>query len=111
MQQIGAGRLPGRLRHQGPVQVDPGLALGLLWIVAVLVVDNSSHAHVALIPAALHSTAGRWLVVAGAIAVAVVGAIHPTARAPPHPQRRVTRVKTMACTGPGAMACQRGAAG
>jgi len=71
MQQIGAGRLPGRLRYQGPAQVDPGLALGVLWIIAVLVVDNSSHAHVAVIPAALHSTAARWLVVACATAVAV----------------------------------------
>ena len=71
MQQIGAGRLPGRLRRQGPVHVDPGLGLGLLWIVAVLVVDNSSHAHVAVIPAALHSTTARWLVDACAIAVAV----------------------------------------
>jgi len=71
MQQVGAGRLPGRLRHHRPVQVDPGLALGLLWILAVLVVDNSSHAHVAVIPAALHSTAARWLVVACATAVAV----------------------------------------
>ena len=53
-----------------PVQVDPGLALGLLWIVAVLVVDNSSHPHVAVIPAALHSTT-RWLVVACAIVVAL----------------------------------------
>ncbi len=71
MLQIGAGRLTGRLRHQGPAQVDAGLALGVLWIVAVLVVDNSSHAHVAVIPAALHSTAARWLVVACATAVAV----------------------------------------
>jgi signal transduction histidine kinase len=70
MQQIGVGHLPGRLKHRGPVRVDPGLALGLLWIVAVLLVDSSSHAHVAVIPAALHSTA-RWLVVACAIAVAV----------------------------------------
>ncbi|MGO9753453.1 MAG: sensor histidine kinase [Solirubrobacteraceae bacterium] len=60
-----------RLRHRGPTQVDPGLALGLLWIVAVLVVDNSSHAHVAVIPAALHNTATRWLVVVCATAVAV----------------------------------------
>jgi signal transduction histidine kinase len=71
MQQIGAGRLPGRLRPQGPVRVDPGLALGLLWIVAVLLVDNSSHAHVAVIPAALHDTTARWLVDGCAIAVAV----------------------------------------
>jgi len=71
MQQIGAGRLPGRLRHQRPVQIDPGLALGLLWIVAVLVVDNSSHMHVAVIPAALHDTAARWLVDACAVAVAM----------------------------------------
>jgi hypothetical protein len=70
MDQIEA-RLPGRLRHQGPVHVDPGLALGLLWIVAVLVVDNSSHAHVAAVPGALHSTAARWLVDLSAIAVAV----------------------------------------
>ncbi|MGP0033891.1 MAG: sensor histidine kinase [Solirubrobacteraceae bacterium] len=65
------GRPSGRLRHQGPVHVDPGLALGLLWIVAVIVVDNSSHAHVAAVPAALHSTAARWLVDVSAIAVAV----------------------------------------
>ena len=71
MQQIGTGRLPGRVRHYGPVDVDPGLALGVLWIVAVLVVNNSSHAHVALIPAALHSTTARRLVVACAILVAV----------------------------------------
>jgi signal transduction histidine kinase len=71
MQQIGAGRPLGRLRHQGPARVDPGLVLGLLWIVAVLVVGSSSHAHVAVIPAALHSTAARWLVVACAIAVAL----------------------------------------
>ncbi len=71
MQQIATGRLPRHLRHQRPVQVDHGLALGVLWIVAVLVVDNSSHAHVAVIPAAVHSTAARWLVVACATAVAV----------------------------------------
>jgi signal transduction histidine kinase len=71
MQGIGTGRLPGRLRHRGAVQVDQGLALGLLWIAAVLVVDHSSHAHVAVIPAAVHSTAARWLVVACAIAVVV----------------------------------------
>ena len=71
MHQMGTGRLPGRPRHQGAVQVDPGLALGLLWIVAVLVVDNSSHTHVAVIPAALHSTTARWLVAASATAVAV----------------------------------------
>ena len=71
MQQIGTGRLPGRLRRPGPLQVDSGLALGLIWILAVLVVDNSSHAHVALIPAALHSTTTRWLVDGCAIAVAL----------------------------------------
>ena len=71
MHQMGTGRLPGRPRHQGAVQVDPGLALGLLWIVAVLVVDNSSHTHVAVIPAALYSTTARWLVAASATAVAV----------------------------------------
>ena len=69
MQKTLAGRLPGPLRHHRPTQVDPGLALGVLWILAVLVVDNSSHAHVAVIPAALHSTAARWLVVACAVAV------------------------------------------
>jgi len=71
MQQIGGARLPGRLRDHGPAPVDPGLALGLLWIVAVLVVDNSSHMHVAVIPAALHDTAARWLVDACAVAVAM----------------------------------------
>jgi signal transduction histidine kinase len=71
MQRIGTEHLPGRLRDRGTVQVDPGLALGLLWIAAVLVVDHSSHAHVAVIPAAVHSTAARWLVVACAIAVVV----------------------------------------
>ncbi len=70
MRQIGTGRLPGRLRRPGALQIEPGLALGLLWILAVLVVDNSSHAHVALIPAALHSTTIRWLVDGCAIAVA-----------------------------------------
>jgi signal transduction histidine kinase len=65
----------GRLRHRGPTQVDPGLALGLLWIVAVLVVDNSSHAHVAVIPATVHSTAARWLVDACAIAVALTALV------------------------------------
>jgi signal transduction histidine kinase len=70
MEPIGAGHQPERLGHQGPVQVDPGLALGLLWIVAVLVVDSSSHPHVAVIPAALHGTA-RWLVVACATVIAV----------------------------------------
>jgi signal transduction histidine kinase len=72
MQQIGAGRWPGRLRNEGSAHVDPGLALSLVWIVAVLVVDNSSHAHVAVIPAAVHNTATRWLVVVCAAAVAVV---------------------------------------
>jgi signal transduction histidine kinase len=71
MQRIETGRLTGRLRHQRQVQIDPGLALGLLWIVAVLVVDNSSHAHVAVIPSALHSWAARWLVVGCATAVVV----------------------------------------
>src|ERR1700683_4255238 len=71
MQRIETGRLTGRLRHQRQVQIDPGLALGLLWIVAVLVVDNSSHAHVAVIPSALHSWGARWLVVGCATAVVV----------------------------------------
>jgi signal transduction histidine kinase len=70
MEPIGAGHQPERLGHQGPVQVDPGLALGLLWIVAVLVVASSSHPHVAVIPAALHGTA-HWLVVACATVIAV----------------------------------------
>jgi signal transduction histidine kinase len=70
MQQIGTGRLPGRLRRPRALQIDRGLALGLLWILAVLVVDNSSHAHVALIPAALHSATTRWLTDGCAIAVA-----------------------------------------
>ena len=70
MQQIRAGRLPGRLRHQGPVQVDPGLALGLSWLVAALVVESSSHTHVA-IPAALRGTTAGWLVSGCAIAVAL----------------------------------------
>jgi signal transduction histidine kinase len=74
MQQIGAARRPGRLGHHGPVQVDPGLALGLLWIVAVLVVASSSHPHVAVIPAALHGTA-RWLVVACATVIAVAALV------------------------------------
>jgi signal transduction histidine kinase len=71
MQQIGARLLPGRLRHHGPVQIDPGLGLGLFWIVGVLVVSHSSHAHASLIPAALQNTSVRWLVVACAIVVAV----------------------------------------
>jgi signal transduction histidine kinase len=70
MQQIGAGHRPGRFGHHGTVQLDSGLALGLLWIVAVLVVDSSSHPHVAVIPAALHGTA-RWLVLACATVIAV----------------------------------------
>ena len=65
-----ARRLPGRLRHRR-VRVDPGLALALLWMLAVLVVDNSSHAHVAVIPAALHSTTTRWLMDGCAISVTV----------------------------------------
>ncbi|HUA47110.1 MAG TPA: histidine kinase [Solirubrobacteraceae bacterium] len=72
MRHTGARHLPGRVRQLGPAQVDPGLAIGVLWILAVLVVDNSSHAHVAVIPAALHNTAARWLVDVGAIAVALV---------------------------------------
>jgi signal transduction histidine kinase len=71
MQQIGTGRLAGRLRRPRALQVDSGLALGLLWILAVLVVDSSSHAHVALIPATLHSTTTRWLADGCAIAVAL----------------------------------------
>ena len=70
MQQLGARRLPGRVRHLGLAQVDSGLALGLLWIVAVLVVESSSHTHVA-IPAALRGTTAGWLVPGCAIAVAV----------------------------------------
>jgi signal transduction histidine kinase len=70
MQQIRAGRLPGRPRPQRAVQVDPGLALGLLWVVAVLVAESSSHTHVA-IPAALRGTTAAWLVSGCAIAVAV----------------------------------------
>jgi signal transduction histidine kinase len=70
MQQIGTWRLPGRLRDHGPVQVDPGLALGLIWIVGVLAVNHSSHTHVALIPEAAHSTTARWLVLACAVVVA-----------------------------------------
>jgi signal transduction histidine kinase len=70
MQQIGAGPRLGRVGHHGPVQVEPGLALGLLWIVAVLVVDHSSHPHVAVTPAALHGTT-QWLVVACATVVAL----------------------------------------
>jgi signal transduction histidine kinase len=69
MQQIGTWR-PGRLRDHGPVQVDPGLALGLIWIAGVLAVNHSSHAHVALIPATLHSSTARWLVLACAVVVA-----------------------------------------
>jgi len=70
MQQIGVRRVPGRVRYLGPAQLDSGLALGLLWIVAVLVVESSSHTHVA-IPAALRGTTAGWLVSACAIAVAV----------------------------------------
>ena len=70
MQQLGARRLPGRVRHLGPAQVDSGLALGLLWIVAVLVVESSSHTHLA-IPAALRGTTAGWLVSGCAMAVAV----------------------------------------
>jgi signal transduction histidine kinase len=70
MLQIAAGRRPGRLGDQGPLRVEPGLALGLLWIAAVLLVDSSSHPHVAVIPAALHGTA-RWLVVAAATVIAI----------------------------------------
>jgi signal transduction histidine kinase len=71
MQQMGAERRAGRPRYQGPVPVEPGLALGVLWIVAVLVVDSSAHPHVAVIPAALQSTPDRWLAVACATVVAV----------------------------------------
>lgn len=71
MQQIGAGHPPGRFGRGGPIQLDSGLALGLLWIVAVLVVDSSAHSHVAVIPAALQSTPTRWLIVAGATVIAV----------------------------------------
>jgi signal transduction histidine kinase len=71
MDQTVGGRLPGFVRHHGPARVDPGLALGLLWIVAVLVVDGSSHTHAAVNPAAFHNPAARWLVGGGAIAVAV----------------------------------------
>lgn len=71
MHQTGARHLPGRVWQLGAAQVDPGLAIGVLWILAVLVVDNSSHAHVAVTPKALHDTSVRWLADAGAIAVAV----------------------------------------
>ena len=70
MQQIGAGPRLGRLGHHGPAQVEPGLALGLLWIVAVLVVDHSSHPHVAVTPGALHGTT-HWLVIACTTVVAL----------------------------------------
>jgi signal transduction histidine kinase len=60
-----------RVGHDRWAQVDPGLALSLLWIIAVLVVANSSHAHVAVIPAALHNTSIRWLAIVCAIAVAM----------------------------------------
>ncbi len=70
MQQIRAGRLPGRLRPQRAVQVDPGLALGLVWVVVVLAVESSSHTHVA-IPAALRGTTAGWLLSGCAIAVAL----------------------------------------
>ena len=53
------------------MQVDPGLAFGLLWIVAVLVVDHSSHPHVAVTPAALHGTT-HWLVVVCTTMVALM---------------------------------------
>jgi signal transduction histidine kinase len=71
MEQIGIGRLPGRVRDQRTVRIDPGLALGVLWIVGVLLVNHSSHADLALIATAHHSTSAHWLVVAGAIAVGV----------------------------------------
>lgn len=71
MEHIGDAPPPRRLRHDGRAPVDPGLALGLLWIIAVLGLENSSHAHVALIPAAVHNTSVRWLVVVCAIAVAI----------------------------------------
>jgi signal transduction histidine kinase len=73
MEQIGFGNFPARLQHQRPLRIDHGLALGLLWVAAVLATDHSPHSHVAVIPLQLHTTAARWLVVAVAVAVAVVG--------------------------------------
>ena len=71
MEQITAEQRRGRLGHSLPVQVDPGLALGLLWVLAVLAVDRSSHPHVAVIPPALHGSI-RWMVVACMTVIALV---------------------------------------